>query len=236
MSTEAASGIQPVIRARGLSKTYPGPPAVHALGPVDLMVARGDYLAIRGPSGSGKTTLLNLLGLLDTPSAGDYVLDGIDTRSLGENQRTALRGHRIGFVFQDYQLLDSLTPAENVALAELYTDTPRRSRLPRARDALARVGLADRADANAATLSGGEKQRVAIARALVGAPSLLLCDEPTGNLDSANAARILDVIDDLHASDVTIIVITHDETTSSRAARALFLHDGLFAIEENAHA
>lgn len=217
----------PVIDTRGLAKTYPGDPDVHALLPTDLLVHPGDYLAVGGRSGSGKSTLLNLLGLLDTPTAGSYRLDGIDTHALDENERTALRGLRIGFVFQDFQLLPAHSAADNVALGLLYTGVHPRARADAAHDALARVGLTRRAEALPTTLSGGERQRVAIARALVGDPSLLLCDEPTGNLDSHNAARILDLIDELNDTGTTVVVITHDQTTAARAHDNLTIRDGL---------
>ena len=226
----------PVIDVQALRKDYPGPPAVHALGPIDLTVERGEYVAIRGPSGSGKSTLMNLLGLLDVPSGGTYMLDGVDTGGLDENERTALRGRRIGFVFQDFQLLESQSAAENVALGELYTGTQRAQRRDRALRALTQVGLGYRADAVPSALSGGERQRVAIARALVGAPDLLLCDEPTGNLDSENSARILDLIGHLHQSGTTVLIITHDEATASRAQRSLRIRDGLLEQRDSAHA
>lgn len=216
----------PVIATKGLTKIHPGPPEVKALGPVDLTVADGEYVTVLGPSGSGKSTLLSLLGLLDTPTDGEYLLEGVRTNALNEQERTALRGRRIGFVFQDFQLLKHVTALENVSLGLLYTGEPAQRRWETASVALERVGLQHRAGAQAGTLSGGEQQRVAIARALVGNPRLLLCDEPTGNLDSATAAKVLDLLDDLHAQGVTIIVITHDPTTAQRAQRRIVLRDG----------
>ena len=189
----------PVIELRGLARTYPGQPPVQALRPADLVIGPGDYVAVTGPSGSGKSTLLHLLGLLDSPTAGSYLLDGLDTRKLRDRDRSALRGRRIGFVFQAFHLLAYRTALENVLLAELYNHTPRSSRLQAAVDALGAVGLAHRLDALPTTLSGGECQRVAIARALVNRPSLLLCDEPTGNLDSRNAAALMELLDQLNA-------------------------------------
>ena len=216
----------PVIQTRGLAKVHPGPPQVRALGPVDLTVWAGEYLAVLGPSGSGKSTLLSILGMLDVPSGGDYLLDEVSTGGLAERERTALRGCRIGFVFQDFQLLKHYTAAENVALGLLYTGVSAPLRLSAALAALDRVGLGVRADAPASTLSGGEQQRVAIARALVGEPAILLCDEPTGNLDSATASAVLDLIDELHAQGVTVIMITHDPATAARAQRRVTLRDG----------
>ncbi|MFJ5552633.1 ABC transporter ATP-binding protein [Streptomyces sp. NPDC093225] len=216
----------PVIEFRGVGLTYPGPPPVEALADCDLAVRRGEFVAVVGPSGSGKSTFLNVAGLLDSPTRGRYLLDGIDTGALGDAARTALRGRRIGFVFQAFHLLPHLTALENVALARLYTGLPRAERLVRARDTLDRVGLGHRTDAPPGRLSGGEQQRVAVARALAGRPSLLLCDEPTGNLDSANAASVLGLLDGLHAAGMTVVVITHDPAVAARAGRTLTIRDG----------
>lgn len=221
-----AGARQPIIEMVGVSRTYAGPPAVDALHPIDLTVMGGDYLAIVGPSGSGKSTLLNLLGLLDAPTSGTYRLDGQATVDLSEAERTALRGRRIGFVFQEFHLLGYRTATENVALGQLYTGVKRRDRHPNAREALVRVGLDHRLDALPTTLSGGERQRVAIARALLNQPSLLLCDEPTGNLDSTTSSQILDVFDQLHLDGVTVVIITHDPTSARRAESQLTLRDG----------
>jgi putative ABC transport system ATP-binding protein len=217
---------RPVIELRGLARTYPGPPPVLALRPSDLVIHQGDYIAVTGPSGSGKSTLLHLLGLLDTPTGGSYLLDGLDTSALRDRDRSALRGQRIGFVFQAFHLLPYRTAEENVLLAQLYNRTPRARRVPAARDALSRVGLGHRIDALPTTLSGGERQRVAIARALVNRPGLLLCDEPTGNLDSQNAATVMELLDELHADGFTIGVITHDPDIARRADRTVAMRDG----------
>ncbi|MGW2255433.1 ABC transporter ATP-binding protein [Kitasatospora sp. NPDC001660] len=226
-SRPAGEAGRPVIELAGITRTYPGPPPVHALHPTDLTVGAGQYCTVVGPSGSGKSTLLNLLGLLDRPTAGTYLLDGVDTAGLSEKRRTALRGRRIGFVFQSFQLLPYRTATDNVALAHLYDAVPRRQRQEAARAALARVGLSHRLDALPTTLSGGERQRVAIARALVHRPSLLLCDEPTGNLDSATATQVLDLFDALHAEGMTLLVITHDSDTAERGQRTLTIRDGV---------
>jgi putative ABC transport system ATP-binding protein len=221
------AGTSPVIELRGVGLTYPGPPPVDALHPCDLEVASGEHIAIVGPSGSGKSTLLNVLGLLDRPTAGAYALDGIDTGDLSETERTALRGRSIGFVFQAYHLLPHRTAMENVAVALLYRGVRRRDRARTAIEALDRVGLGARCDAPPAHLSGGERQRVAVARALAVSPSLLLCDEPTGNLDTANADGVLALIAELHRAGMTVLVITHDPTVAARAGRTLTIRDGV---------
>jgi len=216
----------PVIELRGLARTYPGSPPVHALRPADLVIEAGDYVAVTGPSGSGKSTLLHLLGLLDTPTAGSYLLDGLDTSALSDRDRSALRGRRIGIVFQAFHLLPYRTALENVLLAELYNQTPRSARLEAAAGALGEVGLGHRLDALPTTLSGGESQRVAIARALVNRPSLVLCDEPTGNLDSRNAVALMELLDQLNADGLTIVVITHDAGVAAHAGRTVAISDG----------
>ena len=207
-------------------RTFDSEPPVHALQGVNLVVEKGDYLSVMGPSGSGKSTLLNILGCLDRPTAGVYLLDGIDAASLTDGARTALRGRRIGFVFQAFHLLAHRTVVENVMLAELYTASDRSGRRARAEAALRRVGLSHRMDFLPTRLSGGERQRVAIARALVGDPSLLLCDEPTGNLDSRTTDSILELFDELRADGLTLAVITHDEHVGSRASRTVGIVDG----------
>ncbi|MFD7643928.1 ABC transporter ATP-binding protein [Kitasatospora sp. NPDC059795] len=222
----------PVIRLTGLGRTFGGRPPVTALHPADLVVRRGEYLSVTGPSGSGKSTLLHLLGLLDTPTGGRYELDGIDTGTLHDRDRSTLRGRRIGFVFQSFHLLPHRTAAENVALAQVYHRVPRARRDEAAQAALRQVGLAHRTGALPGTMSGGERQRVAIARALVNEPSLLLCDEPTGNLDSANAAAVLAQFDELHARGYTLVVITHDPAVAARAGRRVAIRDGVLSESE----
>jgi putative ABC transport system ATP-binding protein len=219
----------PVIELRGLARTYPGPPPVPALRPADLIIEAGDYVAVTGPSGSGKSTLLHLLGLLDKPTTGSYLLDGLDTSVLDDKDRSALRGRRIGIVFQAFHLLPYRTALENVLVAELYNQTPRGERFRAAVDALDGVGMGHRLDALPTTLSGGESQRVAIARALVNRPSLLLCDEPTGNLDSRNAAALMELLDELNATGFTIVVITHDPRVAAHAARTIAISDGVLS-------
>lgn len=221
----------PLIELTGVSRTYPGPPAVHALAPVDLIVHAGEYVAVVGASGSGKSTLLNVLGLLDAPTSGRYRLDGTDTHRLGDAGRTALRAGAIGFVFQEFHLLAHRSVLDNVALGQLYTGVRAPQRLAQARQVLCRVGLGDRLHALPTQLSGGQRQRVAIARALVNHPRLLLCDEPTGNLDSATAAAVMDLVGDLHTDGVTVLLITHDPITAARAGRRLTVSDG-FVVDD----
>jgi putative ABC transport system ATP-binding protein len=206
--------------------TYPGPPAVEALHPCDLSVNDGDYVAIVGPSGSGKSTFLNIIGLLDRPTEGTYFLDGHDTSTLSDKARTALRAHKIGFVFQSFHLLQHRTALENVMLAQLYRGASTKHRKEVAVEALTRVGMTQRLYAEPSTLSGGERQRVAIARALASTPSLLLCDEPTGNLDTSTSQGVLETVDELNRSGMTIMIITHDRDVASRAAKIVSIRDG----------
>ncbi|MFI6598970.1 ABC transporter ATP-binding protein [Nonomuraea sp. NPDC050536] len=217
---------EPVIVLDHVGKRFP---AVRALAEVSLEVRHGDYLAIVGPSGSGKSTLLNVLGLLDRPTSGRYRLDGTETTGLRDAARTRLRGERIGFVFQSFHLLAHRTVVENVMLAEIYGRQPRTGRRERALRSLERVGLGHRVDFLPDRLSGGERQRAAIARALMGRPSLLLCDEPTGNLDSRNTGAVLDLFDELRAQGMTIVVITHEQEVSERAGRRAGITDGVLS-------
>jgi putative ABC transport system ATP-binding protein len=207
--------------------TYPGPPPVTAVRGCNLSVRAGEFAAVIGASGSGKSSLLNVMGLLDEPTAGAYVLNGLDVAHLSDTERTAVRARSIGFVFQAFHLIDHRTATENVALGLLYSQVRRRERAARAREALDLVGLSHRADALPSTLSGGERQRVAIARALAGRPALLLCDEPTGNLDSGTTDTVLDLLSELHRDGVTIVVITHDMHVADRAERVLRMRDGV---------
>ncbi|RSM69432.1 macrolide ABC transporter ATP-binding protein [Actinoplanes sp. ATCC 53533] len=217
----------PVVELSGLARTYPGRPPVTAVRPTTLSVLPGDYIALTGRSGSGKSTLLHLLGLLDHPTAGSYRLDGVDTTTLSDGARTALRGRRIGFIFQAFHLLPHRSAVENVVLALLYNGVPRSARLERAEAALALVGMEHRAHALPNTLSGGERQRVAIARALVTEPSLLLADEPTGNLDSVTADAVLATFDDLNRRGFTVVVATHDAQVAGHAGRLWEMSDGV---------
>ena len=209
MSPFEQTPVIPVIQLNRVGRHYGNDPPVHALIDVDLQVTPGEWLAITGPSGAGKSTLLNVLGCLDRPTSGSYLLDGIDTAKLNDSQRAGLRSRRIGFVFQAFHLLPHRTVLENVMLAEVYRKQSQHGRQERARAALERVGLGHRVDFFPTKLSGGEKQRVAIARALVGSPSLLLCDEPTGNLDSKSSADLLNLFEKLNQEGLTPVSYTH---------------------------
>ncbi len=221
-----AAGELPVIQLSAAGYTYSGPPPVQALKPTDLVIMPGEHVAIMGPSGSGKSTLLNLLGLLDRPTEGRLQIDGIELGQAPERDRAAVRARHIGFVFQSFHLLPHRSAVENVMLAQVYADMPRRRRYDEAMSALGGVGLAARAYALPTELSGGERQRVAIARALVNRPSLLLCDEPTGNLDSAATRELTDLLSTLHGQGATLLVITHNPAVAARAQRQIRIRDG----------
>jgi len=218
---------EPLIRTEGLVRRYRmGRETVEALRSVDLVIQRGEYAAITGPSGSGKSTLMNILGCLDTPDAGSYWLNGQRVSAMRDNQLAHVRNREIGFVFQSFALLPRATALQNVELPLLYAHVQRRDRARRAGEALARVGLADRARHRPAELSGGQRQRVAIARALVTNPSLLLADEPTGNLDTTTGEEILTLFDELHRAGNTVVVVTHEAEVAARAQRILRVLDG----------
>ena len=228
----APPGEPPVIHLSAAGYTYSGPPPVRALKPTDLIIMRGEHVAITGPSGSGKSTLLNLLGLLDRPTEGSLKIDGIDLGRASERDRAAVRARHIGFVFQSFHLLPHRSAVENVILAQVYADMPRRHRYGAAMSALGGVGLARRAHALPTELSGGERQRVAIARALVNRPSLLLCDEPTGNLDSAATKELTDLLCALHGQGTTLLVITHNPVVAARAQRQIRIRDGTLSEQD----
>ena len=220
-----------VVELDGVSREFPGSPPVEAVRQASLTVADGDYVAIVGPSGSGKSTLLHILGCLDTPTAGTYKLLGLDVGALSDGLRTSLRGSEVGFVFQAFHLLEYRTVLENVMTGLVYNRTPRRTRRRRSAEALEQVGLGHRIDFTPRQLSGGERQRVAIARAIVAQPSLLLCDEPTGNLDTGTTDSILDLFDDLRTEGLTLMVITHEQAVSRRAERRIEMIDGMLSEE-----
>ncbi|MEV5709260.1 ABC transporter ATP-binding protein [Actinoallomurus sp. NPDC052274] len=216
-----------VLDVRALTKVYgQGDTAVHALRGVSLRVERGDYVAIMGASGSGKSTLMNILGCLDVPSGGRYLLDGTDVGVLDERRLSILRNRRIGFIFQSFNLIPRMSALANVELPLAYGGVKPAERRKRARAALRQVGLADRMDHEPNELSGGQQQRVAVARALVTAPALLLADEPTGNLDTRSTADVLGILDQLSLSGRTIVLITHEDEVAARAKRVIRLVDG----------
>jgi putative ABC transport system ATP-binding protein len=216
-----------IIRTEGLSRHYAmGEAVIHALRGVDLVVRRGEYVAIMGPSGCGKSTLMNLLGCLDTPDAGRYWLGGRLVSALSDRELAAVRNREIGFVFQAFALLPRQSAAANVEMPLAYGGVAAPERHRRAREALERVGLGDRAAHRPPELSGGQRQRVAIARALVTDPQLLLADEPTGNLDSATGQEILALFDALHGAGHTLVLVTHEREVAARAGRTIELRDG----------
>jgi putative ABC transport system ATP-binding protein len=216
-----------MLELTGVSRTYADGHPVHALRPTDLRIGANDYVTITGPSGSGKSTLLNVLGLLDQPTTGRYRINGVDVTRLRESTRGAARGQLFGFVFQAFHLLPGRTAVENVELGMLYGPHNRRERRSSAEEALARVGLADRADADPRDLSGGERQRVAIARAVATRPRVLFCDEPTGNLDSANTLILLELLRELHAGGLAIVVVTHEADVAAEGVHRVSVADGV---------
>ncbi|MBK9051958.1 MAG: ABC transporter ATP-binding protein [Chloroflexi bacterium] len=217
-----------MIQMKNITKTYQmGKQQVHALRGVDLQVSKGEFVAIMGPSGSGKSTLMNVIGCLDAPTSGSYILDDVDVSQMSDNQQAKVRNKRIGFVFQQFNLLARTTALKQVSLPLMYAGMSRSERLKRAKDALASVGLADRMDHKPDELSGGQQQRVAIARALATQPSIILADEPTGALDTTTGEEILGLFKQMNAQGITIVVITHDPEVAAQAQRTIWIRDGV---------
>ncbi|MBR2189560.1 MAG: ABC transporter ATP-binding protein [Eubacterium sp.] len=221
-----------IVELRDVCKTYiQGKLEVPALQNVNLQIQEGEYIAIMGPSGSGKSTLMNLIGCLDRLTSGTYLLDGQDVGKCSDNEMSDVRLHKIGFIFQSFQLLPHQSALENVALPLTYAGVSRRERLARAAEMLARVDLADRVDFKPTQLSGGQKQRVAIARAMINHPKILLADEPTGALDSKSGAQIMELFEELNAEGVTVLMITHDASIAKHAHRMATIYDGRLSDE-----
>jgi len=216
-----------VITIRNIVRNFKlGQETVYVLKEIDLDIERGDYVAIMGPSGSGKSTLMNILGCLDTPTSGSYILNGKDVSKMSDNELADIRNKEIGFVFQTFNLLPRTTALDNVALPMVYAGASKSERNARAEEVLTNVGLADRMDHRPNQLSGGQRQRVAVARALVNSPSIILADEPTGNLDSKTSVEILQLFDEIHKAGNTVIIVTHEEDVAEKAHRIIRLRDG----------
>jgi len=222
------SALVPVIRIENVHKTYDlGEIQVHALRGISFTIATGEFVAVMGASGSGKSTLMNILGCLDKPTRGHYFLDGIDVSGMSKTDLAHIRNRKPGFVFQQFNLLSRTSALENVELPTVYAGIPKEEREARARDALAKVGLMDRADHHPSQLSGGQQQRVAIARALVNRPAILLADEPTGNLDSRTSVEIMEILQDLNEKEgLTVVMVTHEPDIAQYAKRTLEFRDG----------
>ena len=216
-----------MIQLKNLSREFQvGNQVVHALDAIDLAILAGEYVSIMGVSGCGKTTLLNILGLLDTPSSGDYILSGINTSEMNDDEMANIRSTKIGFIFQSFHLIPRLTAAENVEIPMILAGHSQKMRAEKVAQALARVNLTDRSDHRPEQLSGGERQRVAIARSIVMEPEVLLADEPTGNLDSTSGSEIVELIEELNQGGLTLILVTHDKEIGKRSNRVIRLLDG----------
>ena len=222
-----------VIDIKGITRNFQlGQETVKVLKGIDLTIEKGEYVAFMGPSGSGKSTLMNLLGCLDTPTSGSYSLNGADVSTMTDDQLAEIRNKEIGFVFQTFNLLPRTTALDNVALPMIYAGKSKTERNERAAEVLKNVGLADRMDHKPNQLSGGQRQRVAVGRALVNRPSIILADEPTGNLDSKTSVEIMNLFDEIHAAGNTVILVTHEEDIAEHAHRVIRLRDGIIEKDE----
>jgi putative ABC transport system ATP-binding protein len=227
---------QAIIEIKGITRDFPlGSEIVHVLKGIDLTINKGEYVALMGPSGSGKSTLMNLLGCLDTPTSGSYILNGKDASKMHDDELAEIRNKEIGFVFQTFNLLPRTTALDNVALPMVYAGYKKPERTTRATEVLKQVGLADRMDHKPNQLSGGQRQRVAVARALVNKPSIILADEPTGNLDSKTSVEIMNLFNDIHANGNTVILVTHEEDIAAYAHRVIRLRDGVIESDNINH-
>jgi len=224
---------QPIIDIKGITRNFPlGNEVVKVLKGIDLTINKGEYVALMGPSGSGKSTLMNLLGCLDTPTGGTYILNGKDVSKMSDNELAEIRNKEIGFVFQTFNLLPRTTALDNVALPMVYAGYKKPERNERASQVLTQVGLEDRMDHKPNQLSGGQRQRVAVARALVNHPSIILADEPTGNLDSKTSVEIMKLFNEIHANGNTVILVTHEEDIAAYAHRVIRLRDGVIESDK----
>lgn len=223
---------QPIIEIKGITRDFPlGEEIIHVLKGIDLTINKGEYVALMGPSGSGKSTLMNLLGCLDTPTSGSYVLNGKHVSEMHDDELAEIRNKEIGFVFQTFNLMPRTTALDNVALPMVYAGKSKVERNERATEVLTQVGLDDRMDHKPNQLSGGQRQRVAVARALVNKPAIILADEPTGNLDSKTSVEIMNLFDDIHANGNTVILVTHEEDIAAHAHRIIRLRDGMIETD-----
>lgn len=219
---------KPIIEIKEIKRDFPlGNETVYVLKGIDLIINKGEYVALMGPSGSGKSTLMNILGCLDTPTSGEYILNGKDVSKMDDDELAGIRNKEIGFVFQTFNLLPRTTALDNVALPMVYAGYSKEERTKRATEVLKQVGLGDRMDHKPNQLSGGQRQRVAVARALVNHPSIILADEPTGNLDSKTSIEIMNLFNEIHANGNTVILVTHEEDIAEHAHRIIRLRDGV---------
>ncbi|MFD2891563.1 ABC transporter ATP-binding protein [Flavobacterium chuncheonense] len=219
---------EPIIEIKNIKRDFElGEEIIHVLKGIDLTINKGEYVALMGPSGSGKSTLMNILGCLDTPTSGSYILNGKLVSEMHDNELAEIRNKEIGFVFQTFNLMPRTTALDNVALPMVYAGHPKSERNERATEVLTQVGLADRMDHKPNQLSGGQRQRVAVGRALVNKPAMILADEPTGNLDSKTSLEIMNLFDEIHANGNTVILVTHEEDIAEHAHRIIRLRDGL---------